>query len=118
MQSTKGYLTPERSSKFLQQELAGRKELVQEARTDGASYTGYPDGFPILRKEDVQFLKTDFDAAQYQYENTTDRDSVSVVSLDQFETIIDRQIDLQQQIDQHFPGARGRELSSDQGMEM
>ena len=103
---------------FLEHELSDLKRQIQEAREDGALYAGYPDQYAVLHKEDVAFLKTDFDAAEYVYENTTDRDSASVVSLDHLEKAIDRQIEVQQQIEQHFPSGRNRGAASDLEIEM
>lgn len=75
----------------LLQYLAAQKSL-------GYEYVAYCTTVPVLSKEDLACFKTDFDVAEFCYENTTDRDFYTSVSVDALQGELNRWLQIQRDV--------------------
>jgi hypothetical protein len=75
---------------FKEDEPNDLRAYLTEQRAAGNVFVAYCTNDPVLGKLDLAFFKTDFDVAEFCYENTTDRDFYISTSIDSIESELNR----------------------------
>jgi hypothetical protein len=66
------------------------RKLIHDEMLMGNEWIAFNSAIPVLHAHNLNFFKTDFDVAEFVYENTTDRDFVSKMPIQEFEIQLEK----------------------------